>query len=169
VSGAARGGSIRIRRPDNGVRFEAQTDAPAKEMPGTDLQAVTQLGGQAHFRKDCKMSSLWTSSDNGTVLVASSPDGVNWTDGTGLVSSFVRLGAGASLAGFYNGVDTQLYSAFVAGNNSPGVDRGAVLVSNSPDGVNWTGNSFRASDGGPTQGYTSIGQLSATAPSLAVF
>jgi hypothetical protein len=75
------------------------------------------------------MSSLWTSSDNGTVLVASSPDGVNWTDGTGLVSSFVRLGAGASLAGFYNGVDTQLYCAFVAGNNSPGVDTGAVLVS----------------------------------------
>ena len=115
------------------------------------------------------MSSLWTSSDNGTVLVASSPDGMNWTGGAGLVSSFVRLGAGASLAAFDNGVNTQLYCAFVAGNNTRGVDTGAVLVSNCPDGVNWTGNSFRASDGGPTQGYTNIGQLSATAPSLAVF
>jgi hypothetical protein len=44
-----------------------------------------------------------------------------------------------------------LWTSFVAGNGT-----GTVLVASSPDGVNWTGS-------------TNIGQLSATAPSLAVF
>ena len=98
------------------------------------------------------MSGLWTSfvADNGTgtVLVASSPDGVNWTGDTGIG----QLSATApSLAGFDNGVNTQLYCAFVADNGT-----GTVLVASSPDGVNWTGS-------------TNIGQLSATAPSLTPF
>jgi len=115
------------------------------------------------------MSGLWTSliSDNGTVFVASSPDGVNWTGN----SSIVQAGAFApSLAGFDNGVNTQLYCAFVAGNNTlGGPGPGAVLVSSTADGANWTGGSFGASDGVISTGYTNIGQLSATAPSLAVF
>ncbi len=98
------------------------------------------------------MSGLWTSfvADNGTgtVLVASSPDGVNWTGSTNIGQ---LSGTAPSLAGFDNGVNTQLYCAFVADNGT-----GTVLVASSPDGVNWT------ADGG-------IGQLSATAPSLAVF
>ena len=94
------------------------------------------------------MSGLWTSfvADNttGTVLVASSPDGVNWTGNTNIGQASATA---PSLAPF-NG---QLYVAFVADNAT-----GTVLVASSPDGVNWTGS-------------TKIGQASATAPSLAVF
>ncbi len=145
------------------------------------------------------MSGLWTSfvADNGTgtVLVASSPDGVNWTGSTNIGQ---LSGTAPSLAGFDNGVNTQLYCAFVADNGT-----GTVLVASSPDGVNWTadrgigetsatapsltpfngqlycafvadnntGNLLVASspDGVDWTGSTKIGQLSATAPSLAVF
>ena len=51
VSGAARGGSIRIRRPDNRGRSGAQTDAPVQQMPGTDLQAVHPARGTDTLQK----------------------------------------------------------------------------------------------------------------------
>jgi hypothetical protein len=124
------------------------------------------------------MSALWTSfifgssshnDNNGLVAVGSSPDGVNWTINSDLVPASALA---PSLAGFDNGVNTQLYCAYVAGNNTPGgtgTGTGAVLVSSTADGVNWAGNTFRESDGGPTIGYTNIGQQSPSAPSLAVF
>ena len=98
------------------------------------------------------MSGLWTSfvADNttGTVLVASSPDGVNWTGNTNIGQASATA---PSVAGFDDGVNTQLYCAFVADNGT-----GTVLVCSTADGVNWTGN-------------TNIGEASATAPSLAPF
>ena len=122
------------------------------------------------------MSALWTSfifgssshgDNNGLVAIGSSPDGVNWTVNSDI---FPASALAPSLAGFDNGVNTQLYCAYVADNNTPGgPGTGTVLVSSTADGVNWTGDTLRESDGGPTIGYTNIGQLSATAPSLAVF